>query len=132
MVPLLNEGGQPASPELARAEVFSGTPQAAALLLRDAVWACASQERPVQVATAESLTGGDVGGAICTVPGASAYYRGGVISYAYEVKARVLGVDAQLLATEGAVNPEVAAQMAAGAARVCGADYAVSTTGVAA
>ena len=131
MVPLLNEGGQPASPELARAEVFSGTPQAAALLLRDVVWACASQERPVQVATAESLTGGDVGGAICTVPGASAYYRGGVISYAYEVKARVLGVDAQLLATEGAVNPEVAAQMAAGAARVCGADYAVSTTGVA-
>ena len=85
----------------------------------------------MQVATAESLTGGDVGGAICTVPGASAYYRGGVISYAYEVKARVLGVDAQLLATEGAVNPEVAAQMAAGAARVCGADYAVSTTGVA-
>ena len=131
MVPLLNEGTQSASPELARAEVFSGTPQAAALLLRDAVRSCASQERPVQVATAESLTGGDVGGAICTVPGASAYYRGGVISYAYEVKARVLGVDAQLLATEGAVNPEVAAQMAAGAARVCGADYAVSTTGVA-
>ena len=109
MVPLLNEGIQSASPELARAEVFSGTPQAAALLLRDAVRSCASQERPVQVATAESLTGGDVGGAICTVPGASAYYRGGVISYAYEVKARVLGVDAQLLATEGAVNPEVAA-----------------------
>jgi len=131
MVPLLNEGTQSASPELARAEVFSGTPQAAALLLRDVVRSCASQERPVQVATAESLTGGDVGGAICTVPGASAYYRGGVISYAYEVKARVLGVDAQLLATEGAVNPEVAAQMAAGAARVCGADYAVSTTGVA-
>ena len=131
MVPLLNEGTQSASPELARAEVFSGTPQAAALLLRDAVRSCASQERPVQVATAESLTGGDVGGAICTVPGASAYYRGGVISYSYEVKARVLGVDAQLLATEGAVNPEVAAQMAAGAARVCGADYAVSTTGVA-
>ena len=70
MVPLLNEGTQSASPELARAEVFSGTPQAAALLLRDAVRSCASQERPVQVATAESLTGGDVGGAICTVPGA--------------------------------------------------------------
>ncbi len=83
------------------------------------------------VATAESLTGGDVGGAICTVPGASAYYRGGVISYAYEVKAQVLGVDAQLLAREGAVHPAVAVQMAVGAARVCGADYAVSTTGVA-
>jgi len=77
------------------------------------------------VATAESLTGGDVGGAICTVPGASAYYRGGVISYAYEVKAQVLGVDAQLLAREGAVHPAVAVQMAVGAARVCGADYAV-------
>jgi competence/damage-inducible protein cinA C-terminal domain len=85
----------------------------------------------VQVATAESLTGGDVGGAICTVPGASAYYRGGVISYAYEVKSQVLGVDAQLLAREGAVHPAVAVQMAVGAARVCGADYAVSTTGVA-
>lgn len=113
------------------AEVFSGTPEAAALLLRDAVQLRAAQEGPVQVATAESLTGGDVGGAICTVPGASAYYRGGVISYAYEVKAQVLGVDAQLLAREGAVHPAVAVQMAVGAARVCGADYAVSTTGVA-
>lgn len=113
------------------AEVFTGTPEAAALLLRDAVQLRAAQEGPVQVATAESLTGGDVGGAICTVPGASAYYRGGVISYAYEVKAQVLGVDAQLLAREGAVHPAVAVQMAVGAARVCGADYAVSTTGVA-
>ena len=65
MVPLLNEGVVSRfRPSWAR-RGFSGTPQAAALLLRDAVWACASQERPVQVATAESLTGGDVGGAIC-------------------------------------------------------------------
>ena len=122
LVPLILEDAL--SPKLSSAEpadVFSGTPEAAALLLRDAV----------QVATAESLTGGDVGGAICTVPGASAYYRGGVISYAYEVKAQVLGVDAQLLAREGAVHPAVAVQMAVGAARVCGADYTVSTTGVA-
>ena len=125
MVPLVLEDAL--SLELSSAEVFSGTPEAAALLLRDAVQLRAAQEGPVQVATAESLTGGDVGGAICTVPGASAYYRGGVISYAYEVKAQVLGVDAQLLAREGAVHPE----MAVGAARVCGADYAVSTTGVA-
>lgn len=76
---------------------FSGTPESAALLLRDAVRVFASQERPVQVATAESLTGGEVGSAICTVPGASAYYRGGIISYAYGVKTQVLGVDAQLL-----------------------------------
>ena len=129
MVPLVLEDAL--SLELSSAEVFSGTPEAAALLLRDAVRLRASQEGPVLVATAESLTGGDVGGAICTVPGASAYYRGGVISYAYEVKAQVLGVDAQLLAREGAVHPAVAVQMAVGAARVCGADYAVSTTGVA-
>ena len=126
MVPLVLEDALSLEP----AEVFTGTPEAA-LLLRDAVQLRASQEGPVQVATAESLTGGDVGGAICTVPGASAYYRGGVISYAYEVKAQVLGVDAQLLAREGAVHPAVAVQMAVGAARVCGADYAVSTTGVA-
>ena len=134
MVPLVRDDALStalSSPGLSSAEVFSGTPEAAALLLRDAVKLRASQEGPVQVATAESLTGGDVGGAICTVPGASAYYRGGVISYAYEVKAQVLGVDAQLLAREGAVHPAVAVQMAVGAARVCGADYAVSTTGVA-
>ena len=118
MVPLVLEDAL--SLELSSAEVFSGTPEAAALLLRDAVQLRAAQEGPVQVATAESLTGGDVGGAICTVPGASAYYRGGVISYAYEVKAQVLGVDAQLLAREGAVHPAVAVQMAVGAARVCG------------
>ena len=94
MVPLVLED----APSLDPAEAFSGTPGAAALLLRDAVRLRVSQEGPVLVATAESLTGGDVGGAICTVPGASAYYRGGVISYAYEVKAQVLGVDAQLLA----------------------------------
>lgn len=132
VIPLILEDAL--SPKLSSAEpaeVFSGTPEAAALLLRDVVQLRASQEGPVQVATAESLTGGDVGGAICTVPGASAYYRGGVISYAYEVKAQVLGVDAQLLAREGAVHPAVAVQMAVGAARVCGADYAVSTTGVA-
>ncbi len=131
MGPLLNESISSTSYVLERAEVFSGTPESAALLLRDAVRVFASQERPVQVATAESLTGGEVGSAICTVPGASAYYRGGIISYAYGVKTQVLGVDAQLLATEGAVNAQVAAQMAAGAVRVCGADYAVSTTGVA-
>lgn len=85
----------------------------------------------VTVATAESLTGGMVGEIICTVPGASATYMGGVISYAYSVKEKVLGVDGELLATHGAVDEEVARQMATGTARVCEADYGVSTTGVA-
>ena len=83
------------------------------------------------IATAESLTGGDVGGTICTVAGASEYYRGGVISYASAVKASVLGVNEELLAKNGSVDPEVARQMAQGTARICGADYGVSTTGVA-
>ncbi|WP_421083438.1 CinA family protein [Rothia nasimurium] len=83
------------------------------------------------LATAESLTGGMVGSLLCSVPGASAVYRGGVISYATEVKASVLGVDADLLAERGAVDPDVALAMAAGAARVCGADYGVATTGAA-
>ena len=83
------------------------------------------------IATAESLTGGDVGGTICTVAGASEYYRGGVISYASAVKASVLGVNEELLAKNGSVDPEVARQMAQGTARICGADYGVSATGVA-
>lgn len=83
------------------------------------------------LATAESLTGGMVGQLICTVPGASAVYRGGVISYATEVKAQVLGVPVGLLTERGAVDPDVVLAMAAGAARVCGADYGVATTGAA-
>ncbi|WP_237198505.1 CinA family protein [Rothia nasimurium] len=84
-----------------------------------------------QLATAESLTGGMVGQLICTVPGASAVYRGGVISYATEVKASVLGVPADLLAERGAVDPDVAIAMAQGTARVCEADFGVATTGAA-
>jgi len=83
------------------------------------------------VATAESLTAGLVAATIADVPGASAVLRGGVVSYAVDVKESVLGVDAARLAQFGPVDPVVAEQMALGAARVCGADLAVSTTGVA-
>lgn len=83
------------------------------------------------VATAESLTAGLVAAALADVPGASGMLRGGVVSYASEVKAAILGVSEQLLAEAGSVDPRVAAQMAEGARRVCGADYGVSTTGVA-
>ncbi|MDR2255099.1 MAG: nicotinamide-nucleotide amidohydrolase family protein [Arthrobacter sp.] len=85
----------------------------------------------LSVATAESLTAGLVAATIADVPGASAILRGGVVSYAVEVKASVLGVDAAWLAEHGPVDPRVAEEMAAGAARVCGADLGVSTTGVA-
>jgi nicotinamide-nucleotide amidase len=83
------------------------------------------------IATAESLTGGLVCAALTDVPGASAVVRGSVVAYATELKAQVLGVDAELLATGGAVQTEVARQMAAGVCRVLGSDVGVATTGVA-
>lgn len=83
------------------------------------------------VATAESLTGGLVAAALTSVPGSSAVVLGGVVAYASDVKSSVLGVEAQLLRRGGAVQAEVARQMAAGVRVVCGADWGVATTGVA-
>ncbi|MFE7846405.1 CinA family protein [Microbacterium sp. NPDC057407] len=83
------------------------------------------------MAAAESLTGGMVASSLVDVPGASAVFRGGVVAYATDVKRSVLGVDADLLASAGAVDPEVARQMAAAARRVLGADVGIATTGVA-
>ena len=82
-------------------------------------------------ATAESCTGGGVGGAITSVAGSSAVFLGGVISYSNDVKANVLGVSRDSLARVGAVSSEVASQMATGARRVIGSDLAVSLTGIA-
>jgi nicotinamide-nucleotide amidase len=83
------------------------------------------------VATAESLTGGLLCGALTDVPGASHVVRGGVVSYATDVKSALLGVDEALLGREGAVHPDVARQMALGVCRSLGADVGVATTGVA-
>lgn len=83
------------------------------------------------VACAESLTGGLVVARLVDTPGASAVVRGGVVAYATELKASLLGVDEELLAARGAVDADVAKQMAAGARRVLGADWGVATTGVA-
>ncbi|ADG87819.1 competence damage-inducible protein A [Thermobispora bispora] len=83
------------------------------------------------VSVAESLTGGLLGATLTDVPGASAAFRGGVIAYATEVKASVLGVPAELLAREGAVHPEVAAAMAAGVRELTRSDYGIGLTGVA-
>ena len=88
-------------------------------------------ERGETLACAESLTGGLVCAAVTDVPGASAVLRGGVVSYATEVKASVLGVDAGLLARTGAVDADVARQMAEGVCRVLGSDWGLATTGVA-
>ena len=83
------------------------------------------------LAFAESLTGGLLTDAFVAVPGASRVLRGGIIAYATELKASLLGVDPGLLAEFGAVDPVVAEQMAAGARERLEATYGVSTTGVA-
>ncbi|MFI6408105.1 CinA family protein [Streptomyces sp. NPDC050548] len=83
------------------------------------------------LAVAESLTGGLVAAEITSVPGASKAFRGSVTAYATELKHQLLGVDAALLAARGAVDAQVAAQMAAGVRRALGADWGIATTGVA-
>ncbi len=87
--------------------------------------------RELTVATAESLTGGLVCAALTDVPGASAVLRGGVVAYATELKAALLGVPTTLLAERGAVDPDVAAAMADGVRERLNAAVGVATTGVA-
>lgn len=83
------------------------------------------------VAAAESLTGGLVAAALTDVPGSSAVFRGGVVAYATELKASVLGVDAGMLDAHGPVYGPVAAAMAEGVRKRLGATVGVATTGVA-
>jgi nicotinamide-nucleotide amidase len=83
------------------------------------------------VAVAESLTGGLVSAALTDVAGASVVVRGGVLAYATGLKAQVLGVDEALLARVGAVDADVAEQMAQGVRSLMGATYGLATTGVA-
>ena len=83
------------------------------------------------LAVAESCTGGALGAALVAAPGASAYFLGGVQSYANTVKAEVLGVDAVLLADHGAVSEPVARAMAEGVRDRLGADFGLSITGIA-
>lgn len=83
------------------------------------------------LATAESCTGGLVGGALTAVNGASAVYKGGIVSYQNEIKQQLLGVNAQVLRAFGAISAQVAMDMAAGARKALNADYALSVTGLA-
>lgn len=81
--------------------------------------------------TAESLTGGGIGAALTAVPGSSAVYKGGVISYTDEVKHELLGVDEEILRRYGAVSLWTAGAMASGVRKLLKADVAVSVTGLA-
>ena len=81
--------------------------------------------------TAESLTGGGIGAALTAVPGSSAVYKGGIISYTDWVKENLLDVPGDILLSHGAVSQPVAAAMACGVRRHLQADVAVSVTGLA-
>ena len=83
------------------------------------------------VGTAESCTGGRIAEAIIAVPGASKYFKGGIISYVNEIKESLLGVSAQVLEEKTAVCEEVAIQMVKGACKSLNTDYAISATGLA-
>ena len=88
-------------------------------------------EHGQSIAVAESLTGGLLAAALTGIPGASAAFRGGVVSYATDLKATVLGVPADLLERHGAVHPGIAAAMAAGVRGRLGATVGAATTGAA-
>lgn len=89
------------------------------------------REASCTLATAESLTGGRLAASVAAVPGASQVFVGGVVAYATEIKVRVLGVPAEVVAEHGVVSAECAAAMARGVRLLTGATYGVATTGVA-
>ena len=88
-------------------------------------------ERRMSVATAESCTGGTLAGAITDVAGSSAVFGYGIVSYANEAKMKLLGVKEETLCSHGAVSRETAIEMAAGVRELSGADFGLSTTGIA-
>lgn len=83
------------------------------------------------LATAESCTGGNIAHRFTAMPGASEYFKGGVVAYSNEVKIALLGVDPESLNRYGTVSQSVAEQMAEGVRRATGATYGISTTGIA-
>jgi PncC family amidohydrolase len=90
-----------------------------------------ARERGVTIGTAESCTGGLVGHGITSAPGSSAYYLGGIVSYADAVKIELLGVPASTLERHGAVSAQVAVAMAMGIRERVGCDIGVAVTGIA-
>lgn len=83
------------------------------------------------LSTAESCTSGRVAESITLMPGASAYFKGGIVAYSDELKAQLLGVDKEIIEKESAVCEDVAKQMAAGICEKLSSTYAIATTGFA-
>lgn len=123
-------------------EVLAALAERAAAALGDAVWGRDGERLDevvhrvlaaagATVAVAESLTGGLMGAALSTMPGSSETFRGSVVVYATDLKETLAGVPGPLLASAGAVSPETAGALAAGARERLGATYGVGATGVA-
>ncbi len=89
------------------------------------------REKGLTIAVAEACTAGLIGSMLCSVPGSSRYFYGGVIAYTGGSKTRVLGVPEELLRRESSVSPAVALEMARRARQLLDTDVGVSTTGVA-
>ena len=87
--------------------------------------------RGLTIGTAESCTGGGVAQAIVATPGASEYFKGGIVSYCNEIKERLLNVSHQTLEEQTAVSEDVARQMVIGACNALEVDFAVALTGLA-
>lgn len=89
------------------------------------------KEKGVSVGFAESLTGGMISSSIVNIPGASAVFKGAVVSYTNEIKERVLGVSEDIITANTEVSAECAEAMAIGAARTLGVELVISVTGIA-
>lgn len=89
------------------------------------------RERGATLTTAESCTGGLIASMLTRIPGSSAAFHAGFVTYANDIKQAVLGVDPAVLASEGAVSEPVVRQMALGALERAGADYAIAVSGIA-
>jgi len=88
-------------------------------------------EKGLTIGTAESCTGGLIGGAITAIPGSSAIFKGGIIAYDNAIKTKLLGVSPSVLGKYGAVSEKTAERMAAGARERLSVDIALSVTGIA-
>ncbi len=85
----------------------------------------------LSIGAAESCTGGRISEAIISIPGASDYFKGGIVAYTTEVKERLLGIPHDMIEAFTVVSEEVAKAMVKGAIEAMGVDYAISATGVA-
>lgn len=121
---------------------ISAIEKACRLLLKDSVYGTGDdtledavgrllKAKGATVSAAESCTGGALGSALTDVPGSSDYFLGGAVAYSNRAKERLLGVRAGTIRRHGAVSPECAAEMALGAKKLFGTDYAAAVTGIA-